>query len=193
MSTTQSLLETRKRLKQRKPFFRRQDKHRKVRVKGKWRRPHGLQSKLREKRKGHLNPPSTGYGSPAVVRGMDAAGKMPLLVSTVHDLSRATKEHQVVIHHTVGQKNKIVIVQEAIKKGLSLSLKNPQAYLAAVAESMKKRAENRTAQRRQKETKQKEAEQKAKEKAAEKPETVDAEERKEQEKKDIDKILTQQA
>lgn len=193
MSTIQSLLETRKRLKQRKPFFLRQGRKIKKRMKGKWRRPHGLQSKLREKRKGHLNPPSTGYGSPAPVRGLDATGRKPLVVSNLKDLTNATKENRIIIHHTVGQKKKISLVQEAITKGLTLSLKDPSAYLASVAASMKKRAEDRVARRQRKDVKQKEAEQKAREKAAEKPATVDAEEQKEQEKKEIDKILTQQS
>ncbi len=103
---TEALLKLRKHLKQRKPYFLRQDKKRKKRVKGKWRRPRGHHSKIREKRKGHLNPPSTGYRSPSAVRGLDATGKIPLIVSTITHLAHARPNHTVVIAHTVGQRKK---------------------------------------------------------------------------------------
>lgn len=191
MADTKKLLETRKRLKKRKPFFLRQDRKRKKRMKGKWRRPHGLQSKIREKRKGHLNPPSTGYGSPRAVYGLDYAGRMPLVVSNAQDLQKATKEHIIIIARKVGMKKRVALAEAAIKKGLTLSIKNPQAFIAGVHEQMKQRHEARRLTLADKEKKKKEDEQKAKQKAAEKAEEPKTdEERKEQEKKEIDKILT---
>ena len=161
-------------------------------MKGKWRRPHGLQSKIREKRKGHINPPSTGYGSPRAVYGLDMAGRAPLVVSNAQELQKATKEHVVIIARSVGMKKRVALVEAAIKKGLVLSIKNPSAFIAAVNEQMKQRHEARRMTLADKEKRKKEDEQKAKQKAAEKTEEEQKsdEERKEQEKKEIDKILT---
>ena len=190
MVDIKKLLETRKRLKQRKPFFLRQDKKRKKRVKGKWRRPHGLQSKIREKRKGHINPPSTGYGAPRAVHGRDAAGRIPLVAATMKDIERATKDHVVIIAHGTGMQRKRELIEHAVKKGIALTIKNPPAFLASLAELMKKRREQRTMRLTQKEKKKKDDEQKAAKKASEKTEDVDEDERKKQEKQEIDRILT---
>ncbi|MDO8642314.1 MAG: eL32 family ribosomal protein [Candidatus Woesearchaeota archaeon] len=193
MADIKKLLETRKRLKLRKPFFLRQDKKRKTRVKGKWRRARGHQSKIREKRKGHINPPSTGYGAPRAVSGRDQAGRIPLVIENINGLARATKEHVVIVAAGVGTKKRVQLVEAAMKKGLTLSLKNPQNFIAEVAAGMKKRQDDRRLLFSEKEKKKKEGEQKAKEKAAEKKdpaEEVSEEERKKQEKKEIDQILT---
>jgi len=58
------LLELRKKIKQRKPEFIRQDAHKKAKLKRKWVRPRGIDSKIRLGLKGYGKKPSTGWSSP---------------------------------------------------------------------------------------------------------------------------------
>ena len=52
------LLEFRKKIKAKKPNFIRQDAHKKGEIKKKWRRPKGLQSKMRLHKRGYRKSPS---------------------------------------------------------------------------------------------------------------------------------------
>ena len=65
----ENLLQLRKRIKAKKPNFVRQDSHKQKEVKKKWRKPKGMQSKMRLKKKGYRKSVSIGYGSPKKVNG----------------------------------------------------------------------------------------------------------------------------
>lgn len=113
------LLKVRRRLKSRKPEFRRYEAHKKLRLRDKsWRRPRGLDSKLR-KRYGGRKVVNVGYGGPKAVRGLHASGFQEVLVSTPSQLEGldATK-HAVRIASTVGLKKRLIIEEKAKEKGL---------------------------------------------------------------------------
>src|SRR3989338_3699172 len=120
--TTGHLLNVRKALKARKPLFVRQNswKRKNSRISApKWRRPKGLHSKMREKRRGNLKTPSQGYRSPRGVRGFDASGVRAVLVSSPAGLA-SVGDGGVVIASGVGMRKRLLIIKEAVKQRLKI-------------------------------------------------------------------------
>ncbi len=123
------LLETRNKLKRKKPKFLRQDAHKRKRLSQSWRRPRGIHSKMREQIKGRRRSPRIGWGSPRAVRGLTREGFVPVHVHNVSQL--ATIAQPLIISRTVGTKNRMLIIKKAMEKKLKiLNIKDPQAYLA---------------------------------------------------------------
>jgi len=69
-----------------KPRFRRQESWRYKRVGDRWRKPHGIDSKMRKKVKGWPVSPTTGYRSPKKTRGLHPSGFVETRVQSVADL-----------------------------------------------------------------------------------------------------------
>ena len=115
----------RARVKKRKPTFLQQDFQLK-KLKNKWRRPKGIDSKRRLRKDGHQKRPSRGYSSPVDVRGLNAQGLREVLVYNVAGLTAVGKEDIVVISSTVGAKKKIDIINEAKKKNLPIANVNEE-------------------------------------------------------------------
>ena len=77
----------------------------------KWRRPKGIDSKMRLKRKSYPSNPTVGYRSPRKERGkIDFL--TPILVYNVKDLRKIDK-NSVAILARVGAKNKLEIIKHA--------------------------------------------------------------------------------
>ena len=94
------------------------------RVKERWRKPRGRDTKLRKKQKGKGKVPSIGYGAPAEMRHKHPSGLYELLVSNVDDLSKIDPENQAArISGSVGKKKKLEIVKKA--KELKIKVLNP--------------------------------------------------------------------
>ena len=79
-----------------KPKFRRQESWRYKRVTDKWRRPHGIDSKMRKKIKGWPASPTTGYRSPKKIRGIHPSGSVETRVVTIDDLIGIDPELQAI-------------------------------------------------------------------------------------------------
>ncbi len=194
MSQVSETVEKRNQIKKRKPHFLRQDVKRKKRLSENWRRPKGLQSKMRLKRAGYAASPSPGYGSPVAARGLDRKGRMPHYVACVKDIESATKEHLVVLSSSIGQRKRLVIVKKAMEKGLTIEkIPDLKEYIAGVENTMKKQSEDRKEKASKKEKKKKEREAEAAKKKDEKTieETLTDDEKKQEEKKEMDRMLTQ--
>ncbi len=197
MSNKETLLRIRKQLKKKKPEFNSQDTHKKPRIKKGWRRPRGIQSKMRLHKKGYNKMVSKGYKSPKLVRGLNREGHEEIMVKNVNDLKniKDIKTQAVKISGTVGQKKKIDIVKEALKSNMIIcNLKNPQDYLKSVEDKLKKKAEEKAKKTKVKEKKSKEKEKEAKKKDKSIDsiaETELSEEKKAEEKKKMDKFLAQ--
>lgn len=191
-----SLLELRKQIKRKKPRFIRQDKKKKALARSKkWRRPRGIDSKVRLNIRGYSKGISIGYGSPKKVKELHKSGLKIILVSSLADLDKINKEKEgAMIKGSVGKRKKVDLVKKAKEKGIKiLNLKDPDQFLKAVEENMKKKKEVKKKLTEKKEKKVKELKEKAKEKEekeglADKIQTE--EDKKEEDKKEKDKLLT---
>ena len=74
-----------------KPRFRRQESWRYKRVTDRWRKPHGIDSKMRKKIKGWPTSPTTGYRSPKRTRVETVMSKPLIVVEPDMDLEEAAK------------------------------------------------------------------------------------------------------
>lgn len=107
------LLSLRETLKGKKPDFIRQESWRYKRVKPSWRRPKGIDSKMRLKRKGWPKSVDVGYRSPKEVRGLHPSGFEEVIVHNVKDLEEVEPDQAARIAHTVGMKKRTQIIERA--------------------------------------------------------------------------------
>jgi len=120
---TSEKLAVRSAIKKRKPtFIRRQGirQFSKLKKSG-WRAPKGMGNKQRRGRKGQPIKPTTGFGSPKEVRGLNRNGLLEVLVFNVADLENISKGQIAVIGSTVGAKKKLEILNFAKSKKLLIS------------------------------------------------------------------------
>lgn len=102
------------RSKRKKPDFKRQESWRYKRVKENWRKPRGIDSKMRKKVKGWPPSPEAGYRSPKKIRGLHPSGYAEVRVQTVDDLIRIDSETQAIrIARTVGARKRVEISARA--------------------------------------------------------------------------------
>ncbi len=106
-------LALREALKAKKPAFRRHESWRLKRVKPSWRRPTGLDNKMRLKRKGWPKSVDVGYRSPKGARGLHPSGFDEVIVHNLQDLAALTPEQAARISHTVGRRKRADIVERA--------------------------------------------------------------------------------
>lgn len=103
-------LELRARLKAKKPRFRRQESWRYMRVSQVWRKPDGIDSKMRIRKKGWPKIVEVGYRGPRKARGLHPSGYREVLVRNVDDLAKIDPKVQAVrIAHTVGMRKRAEI------------------------------------------------------------------------------------
>ena len=183
------LLSIRRLLKRKKPKFVKQDAHKKPKLSDAWRKPRGLQSKMRLKKSGYRRSISVGWKSPALVKGFNREGLKPVLVKNVSDLKNVKpKTDIVVISSVVGTKKKIDILNEAEKLSLKVeNFKDAKKFIESKQKEIK-------ANKEKKELKKKKSQEKVSKKDTvekTKKKDEDFEDKKSQEKKERDKILTQ--
>ncbi len=179
-----SLLGLRQKIKAKKPNFSRQDSHKKKRLGNRWRRPKGIDSKMRLSLSGYKRSPSKGFRSPRRVRGQDRKGNELILV---HNVAELQGHKAVTIAGTVSLRKKVAIVKECMDKSITVSnIKDPAAFLEQVRQQMDKKKQQKEKKESEKKQKAKEKEKKAAElekKKKEEEEKKKKEESKEQEKK----------
>lgn len=111
-------------LSKKRPKFHRPESWRYKRVKEKWRRARGIDSRTRRKKRGWPVSPSIGYRSPVQVRYQSSAGKEEVLINSPLDLSLMDTSYQVGrIGASVGRKKKEKIITEA--QLLNVHIVNP--------------------------------------------------------------------
>ncbi len=114
---TEKSLRLRRRIKKTKPEFARPESWRYVRLKENWRRPRGLDHKMRRAIKGWPPEVSVGYRGPKATRGLHSSGYREIIVHNVDDLAGIDPKLQVIrLAHTVGQRKRARILAEARKK-----------------------------------------------------------------------------
>ncbi len=113
-SEQEQALKLRSRLKSRKPAFRRQESWRYKRVSEVWRKPDGVDSKMRRKVRGWPAQAEIGYRGPRKARYLHPSGYVEVSVRNVDDLAKVDPGTQAVrISHTVGMKKRAEIYVRA--------------------------------------------------------------------------------
>jgi large subunit ribosomal protein L32e len=126
-------LQLRKRAKAKKPEFVRSESWRYLKLKKAWRRPRGLDHKMRRKIKGWPPTVSTGYKGPKIARGLHPSGYREVLVHNVAELSAIDTATQAVrVAHTVGKNKRSQILAAA--KELNVVILNVKEVKAPVEE-----------------------------------------------------------
>ncbi len=124
-----------KKKRERKPKFRHNQSHRWKRVKDSWRRVRGIDSDIREKKKGHIKMPSAGFRTPKEVRGLHPSGYEEVLVHRPADLEGLDPTKQAVrIGGTVGERKRQNIIQKA--DAMMLRILNPGVEEAIIEEEL---------------------------------------------------------
>ncbi|MGB9724742.1 MAG: 50S ribosomal protein L32e [Nitrososphaeria archaeon] len=110
--------------KRKKPDFIRPESWRYVRIKPNWRRPKGIDHKVRKEYKGWPARVKVGYGSPKEIRGLHPSGFREVIIHNVQELLKLDPKIEAArIAHTVGAKKRIEIFEKA--KELGIHVLNP--------------------------------------------------------------------
>ena len=188
-----SSLEKRSNTKKKKPQFKAQDAHKHKKIKQRWRKPKGLQSKMRLAKKGYNKTISHGWRSPNDVRGTNPQGLYPVVVYNAREISIIdAKTHAVIIASSVSTKNKLMIQSKAKEQGIIVMNRKIDSLPArieerkkAVLQAKKEKQERKEATKKtdKKKKKDKETKEEVTEEKAEKP-AVAQEKAKEEKKTD---------
>ena len=118
------LLKVRKRINKKRPHFKRFESWRFVRLKDQWKKPRGIDNKMRTELQGWPKSVKIGYRGPAAVRGLHSSGMEEVMVWNVKDVEKVDPETQVArIGGTVGGKKKETILAKA--EELKIRILNP--------------------------------------------------------------------
>jgi large subunit ribosomal protein L32e len=122
-SLSREALKLRARARNKKPKFIRSESWRYSRFSLSWRKPRGLDNKIRRKIKGWPPGPSMGYKGPKIARFLHPSGYREVMVFNVQGLSLIDPNTQAArISHTVGKRKRALIIAEA--KKLSIKILN---------------------------------------------------------------------
>jgi len=118
-----------------KPRFKRQNFLLK-KLKNVWRKPRGIHSKLRLKKRGKGRRPKIGYGNKKNIRGL-IKDQEYTYVSSMKDIDNAEKI--LLISSNIGARKKMQIIEKAMNLGLKVININAEKFL----EDMKNKKEER--------------------------------------------------
>ncbi len=143
--SAEEALRIRERAKKRKPKFVRQESWRYRRLKKNWRRPRGLDNKMRRKIKGWPPTASVGYRGPKVARGLHPSGYKEVLVYNSGEIKKINPKTQAIrIAHTVGKRKRTKILAEARKRKITiLNLKEAKEVIKEEKESIEEKIEEK--------------------------------------------------
>ncbi|KAH0517784.1 60S ribosomal protein L32 [Microtus ochrogaster] len=98
-----------------------------VKIKRNWRKPRGIDNRVRRRFKGQILMPNIGYGSNKKTKHMLPSGFWKFLVKELEVLLMCNKSYCAEIAHNVSSKNRKAIVERAAQ--LAIRVTNPNARL----------------------------------------------------------------
>jgi len=111
-------------VKKRTKHFMRHQSDRFMRVAATWRKPKGIDNRVRRRFKSTLAMPSIGYGSNKKTRFLIPSGHKSFLVSNVRDIELLlmhNKTHAAEIAHNVSSRKRVEIVARAKQLGVKVT------------------------------------------------------------------------
>jgi len=119
------LLRIKSQLNHKRPKFRRYESWRYTRVSSSWRRPRGIDSAMREKRKGLPKMPNIGYRTPKLVRHYHPSGKKEFYIRSINDLEILEKldpdKFIIKIARTISSRKRLLIIEKADELGFKIA------------------------------------------------------------------------
>ncbi len=124
-SELKRLLQLRKAISEQRPEFVRPESWRYFRLRPNWRKPKGLDNKVRKSKKGWPRRVKVGYRGPVGARFFHSSGRSEFLVHNQHELAGLVPGKDVArIGRTVGARKRAEILKRA--KELGLVIVNPR-------------------------------------------------------------------
>jgi large subunit ribosomal protein L32e len=118
------LLKIRKNIDKKRPHFKRFESWRFKRIPDQWRKPKGIDNKMRKELSGWPKVVKVGYRGPSAVRGLHSSGFEEVMIWNPDDLDKINPETQVArIGGTVGGRKKELINNKA--QELDIKVLNP--------------------------------------------------------------------
>ncbi|XP_051675851.1 large ribosomal subunit protein eL32-like [Oryctolagus cuniculus] len=114
-------------VKKRTKKFIRHQSDRYVKIKRNWRKPRGIDNRVRRRFKGQILMPNIGYGSNKKTKHMLPSSFRKFLVQELEVLLMCNKSYCAEIAHNVSSKNRKAIVERAAQ--LAIRVTNPNARL----------------------------------------------------------------
>jgi large subunit ribosomal protein L32e len=115
------LLRARKKVSATRPKFVRQESWRYIRLAENWRKPKGIDNKMRKQVSGVPPLVKVGYRGPKKARGLHPSGYKDKLIHNIRDLEKLdSKTDAARIGHSVGRRKRIDIVNKADALGIKV-------------------------------------------------------------------------
>jgi len=185
------LVKLRRNVKAKKPKFLRQEAHKIKKLDNKWRKPKGLDSKMRRGLRGYRRVARIGYGSPKKVSGLNADGFKEARVRNLADLSNVKEGYIVVISGRVGLRKKVELLKEIEKLKFKVSNVDDIKKFLKDAEGRLKKKKKEADEKEEKKKKSKEESLKKADEAKKKEEEKSEEDKKEDEETKEKKVKKQ--
>jgi large subunit ribosomal protein L32e len=111
----------REKINRKRPLFRQQESWRYKRLKNRWKKPFGVDNKMRKKVKGWPKYVEVGYRGPKMTRGLHPSGYEEVLIRTLDDVDDINSKTKAIrIYHTVGNRKRVEILEKTRERKIQV-------------------------------------------------------------------------